>query len=40
MIIRLKHFYDSLNTVMAVAPGCKFFSSKFVQFPLLFTEGS
>ena len=38
MIRRFKHFLDSLNIALILAPGCEFFSAKFVQFPLTFTE--
>ena len=38
MIKRLKYFNDSLNVVVILAPGRKFFSSEYVQFPLTFTE--
>ena len=37
-MIRFKHFHDSLNTAVILAPGCKFFSAEFAQFPLAFTE--
>ena len=29
------HFYDSLNTLLILSPGYKFFCAKFVQFPLM-----
>ena len=29
------HFYDSLNIVLILDPGCEFFHAKCVQFPLL-----
>ena len=38
MILRLKYFHDSLNIAVILAPGRAFFSAKFVQFPLTFTE--
>ena len=38
MIIRLKCFYDSLNIVVVLPPGCKFLSIKCTQFPLIFTK--
>ena len=34
MIARLKYFYDSINTVVIVAPGHEFLSAKYAQFPL------
>ena len=38
MIIRLKYFHDSENIVVILAPGREFFSAKFIQFTLTFTE--
>ena len=38
MIIRLKHFQDSLNIAVILAPGYEFFSPKCTQFPLTFKE--
>ena len=38
MITRLKYFYDTLNTVVILAPGRELFSAKCTQFPLTFTE--
>ena len=38
MIIRLKHFHNSLNIVIILAPGRKVFPTKYVQFPLTSTE--
>ena len=38
MIIRFKHFHYSLNIALILAPGCEFFSAKYDQFPLTFTE--
>ena len=38
MIKRFKHFHDSLNTVLILAPGREFFYAKCVQFPLTFME--
>ena len=35
-MIRLKYFHDSLNTVVILGRG--FFSAKYVQFLLAFTE--
>ena len=36
MLIRLKHFHDSLNITLILPPGREFFCSKYVQFPLTF----
>ena len=30
-----KQFHDSLNAVLILATGCKFFCAKSVQFPLI-----
>ena len=38
MIIRFKHFHDSLNIALILAPGREFFCAKYVQFPLTFME--
>ena len=38
MIMRFKHFHDSLNIVLILAPGCKLLSAKCVEFPLPFTD--
>ena len=38
MIIRFKHFHDSLNIELILAPSCEFFSAKSHQFPLTFTK--
>ena len=38
MLIQFKHFHDSLNTVVTLAPGCKVFFVKCVQFLLTFIE--
>ena len=38
MIIQLKHFYDSLNIIVTLAPGREFFFAKCEQFLLTFTE--
>ena len=38
MIIRLKHFHDSLNIALIVAFSRKFFCAKCVQFLLNITE--
>ena len=38
MIIQLKHFHYSLNIVQILAPDREFFSPKYVQLPLIFTE--
>ena len=38
MIIRLKSFHDSLNIVVILAPGNKFFSAKCAKFPLTLME--
>ena len=34
MKIQFKHFHDSLNFVLTLAPSCEFFSAECVQFPL------
>ena len=36
--MQLKHFHDSLNIVVILAPGREFFCAKYGQFPLTFTE--
>ena len=38
MIIRLKHFHNSLNIALILAPVREFFSAKCAQFPVTFTE--
>ena len=38
MLILFKHFHDSLNNVEILLPGREFFSAKYAQFPLTFTE--
>ena len=38
MIIGLKHFQNSLKTVVVLAPVREFFPAKYAQFPLRFTE--
>ena len=38
MKIRFKHFHDSINIVLTLAPGFEFFSAKSIQFPLTFAE--
>ena len=38
MIIRLKHFHESLNIVVFLAPGRQVVSAKCNEFPLTFTE--
>ena len=38
MIIGLKHFHNSLKTVVVLAPVREFFPAKYAQFPLRFTE--
>ena len=38
MIIGLKHFHNSLKTVVTLTPGREFFQAKYAQFPLRFTE--
>ena len=38
MIIGLKHFHNSLKTVVTLTPGRELFQAKYVQFPLRFTE--
>ena len=40
MIIQLKYFNDSLNIVVILAPGREFFSSKYVQPPLRYTNAN
>ena len=37
-ITRLKYFYDTLNTVVILAPSRELLSAKCDQFPLTFTE--
>ena len=37
-IMQFKHFHDSHNFVLILAPGCEFFAAKWVQFRLTFTE--
>ena len=37
-IMRLKYFHNSLNIGGILAAGREFFSAKYVQFPLTFTE--
>ena len=32
MINPFKHFHDSVNIVLILAPGCEFFTAKCVQF--------
>ena len=34
----IKHFHDSLNVALMLAPSSNFFCDKCVQFPLTFTE--
>ena len=36
--MQFKHFHDSQNFVLILAPGCEFFAAKWVQFRLTFTE--
>ena len=38
MITRFKHFHESLNIALILAPGCKFFSAECAQSPLTFME--
>ena len=38
MIKLLNYFYHSLDVVVILAPDYEFFSAKYVQFPLTFTE--
>ena len=38
MKIQFKYFHDSLHFVLVLARGREFFSVKFVQIPLKFTE--
>ena len=38
MVISLKYFHGSLNIVVILAPGCKFFSAKCAQLPLTFMK--
>ena len=38
MIIKLKHFYGSLNIVVISAPGHEGFSTKCAQCSFIFTE--
>ena len=38
MIIGLIYFHDILNIVVILAPGRKFFSAKYVHFPVTFKE--
>ena len=38
MIKQLKHFHDSLNIVVMLAPGRELPSAKCAQFSLTFTE--
>ena len=38
MIIRLKHFHNSLNIALILPAVREFFSPKCAQFPLTFTE--
>ena len=38
MIIRLKYRHDNLNILVVFAPGRVFFSAKYAQYPLTFTE--
>ena len=38
MIIRIKYLNDSLTTVGILAPGCEFYSAKYIQFSFIFTE--
>ena len=35
-VVQLNYFYDSLNTVVIVAPDGEFFSPKYAQFLLAF----
>ena len=34
----IKHFHDSLNIVVILAPGCELSSAKCAKFPLIFME--
>ena len=36
MILRFKHFHDSLNIVLILPSGREFFCTKYVQFSLTF----
>ena len=38
MVIRFKHVHDRLNIALILAPGFEFFSDKYDQLPLEFTE--
>ena len=38
MIIRLKHFHDTINIVVILDPGHEFLIAKCAQFPLTFME--
>ena len=38
MIIQIKHFHNSLNTVLILATGREFLCAKRTQFSLTFTE--
>ena len=38
MTIQFKHFYDSLNIVVILGPGCEFSAAKGTIFSLTFTE--
>ena len=38
MTRQFKHFHDSLNIVVILAPGCEFLSAKCAQFSVTFTE--
>ena len=38
MIIRFKHFHDSLNILFVLAPGCGFSSAKCDKLPSTLTE--
>ena len=35
---RFKHLHDGLSIIVILAPGCGFFSTKCVQFPLTFSK--
>ena len=36
MIILWKYFHDSQNILLTLAPGCEFFSAKYVQFTYIY----
>ena len=38
MTVLMKHFHDSLNIAVILAPACEFFSTKCAQFSEIFAE--